>query len=193
MFNTLLSSDTSPISASVPQGSILGPLLFSIFIDDLVDTCENQLYLYADDSTLFAPIRSASDRARVEASLNRDLEQMRLWAEKWKVTFEPSKCKAMVISRKRKPTSPNLHFGNTRLGVEKELTILGVTIDSKLLWTKHISEVSKRAGQRLGALRKVASKLNVEGRSTIYKAQIRSGWAPLQLSLLNWTRSNGKL
>ena len=47
------SSDASPINASVPQGSILGPLLFSVFIDDLVDTCENQLYLYADDLYYF--------------------------------------------------------------------------------------------------------------------------------------------
>ena len=59
------SSDASPINASVPQCSILGPLLFSVFIDDLVDTCENQLYLNADDSTLFAPIRSVNERASV--------------------------------------------------------------------------------------------------------------------------------
>ena len=50
------SSDASPINASVPQGSILSPLLFSVFIDDLVYICENQLYLHADDSTLFADL-----------------------------------------------------------------------------------------------------------------------------------------
>ena len=60
------SSDASPINASVPQGSILGPLLFSVFIDDLVGhPAKNQLYLYADDSTLFAPIRSVNERASV--------------------------------------------------------------------------------------------------------------------------------
>ena len=76
------SSDASPINASVPQGSILGPLQFSVFIDDLVDTCKNQLYLYPDDSTLFAPIRSVNERASVFTSLNRDLEKMRVWAAK---------------------------------------------------------------------------------------------------------------
>ena len=85
------SPDASPINASVPQGSILGPLLFSVFIDDLVDTCENQLYLHADDSTLIAPVRSVHERASVFTSLNRDLEKMRVWAAKWKVTFEPTK------------------------------------------------------------------------------------------------------
>ena len=85
------SPDASPTNASVPQGSILGPLLFSVFIDDLVDTCENQLYLHDDDSTLIAPIRSVHERASVFTSLNRDLEKMRVWAAKWKVTFEPTK------------------------------------------------------------------------------------------------------
>ena len=138
------SSDASPINASVPQGSILGPLLFSVFIDDLVDTCENQLYLYADDSTLFAPMRSVNERASVLASLNRDLEKMRVWAANWKVTFEPTKCKALMLSRKRMPTIPDLYFGITKLAVEKELTILGVTFDSKLLWSRHISDISKK-------------------------------------------------
>ena len=139
------SSDVSPINASVPQGSILGPLLFSVFIDDLVDNCENQLYLYADDSTLFAPMRYVNERASVLASLNRDLEKMRVWAANWKVTFEPTKCKALMLSRKRMPTIPDLYFGITKLAVEKELTILGVTFDSKLLWSKHISDISKKS------------------------------------------------
>ena len=112
------SSDASPINASVRQGSILGPLLFSVFIDDLLDTCENQLYLYADDSTLFAPIRSVNERASVFTSLNRDLEKMRVWAAKWKVTFEATKCKVLMMSRKRTPAIPDLYFANTKLAVE---------------------------------------------------------------------------
>ena len=122
-----------------------------------MDTCENQLYLYADDSTLFAPIRSVNERASVVASLNRDLEKMRVWATNWKVTFEPTKCKALMLSRKRMPTIPDLYFGSTQLAVERELCILGVTFDSKLLWSRHISDISKKAGQRLGALRKIAN------------------------------------
>ena len=102
------SSDASPINASVAQGCILCPLLFSVFIDDVVDTCENQLYLYADDSTLLAAIRSVNERASVFTSLNRDLEKMRVWAAKWKVTFEPTKCKALMLSRKRTPAIPDL-------------------------------------------------------------------------------------
>ena len=63
-------SNNASINASVPQGSILGPLLFSVFIDDLVDVCDNELYLYADDSTLFAPIKTTVNSKTVAASLN---------------------------------------------------------------------------------------------------------------------------
>ena len=161
-------------NASVSQGSILGPLLFSVFIYDLVDTFEIQLYLYAGHSTLFAPIRSVNERASVFTSLNRDLEKMRVWAAKWKVTFELTKCKALMLSRKRTLAIPDLYFGNTKLAVETELSILDVAVDSKLLWTRHISNISKNAGQRLGALRKISNKLDTAGRAAVYKAQIRS-------------------
>ena len=97
----------------------MGPLLFSVFIDDLGDKCENELYLYADDSTLFCEITSRDNPEAYTVSLNRDLEKMRIWADRWKVTFEPSKCKAMTISRKRNPIKLDLLFGTTKLA-EKE-------------------------------------------------------------------------
>ena len=177
------SSSTCTINASVPQGSILGPLLFSVFIDDLVYECENDLYLYADDSTLFCEIKTTDDPVAKTASLNRDLERMKNWADCWNVTFEPSKCKAMTISRKRTPTRLDLLFGNTKLTEKEELEILGVTIDSKLTWTKHISNISSRAGQRLGALRRVANKLDTRSRATVYKAQVRS---VMEYASLSW-------
>ena len=164
----------SSINASIPQGSVLGPLLFSVFTDNLCDKCENQLYLYADDSTLFCEIKSTDDPKAIVASLSRDLKKMRIWADKWKVTFEPSECKAMTISRKMNPTRLDLLFGRTTLAEMDELEILGVTIDSKLIWTKHISNVASRAGQKLGDLRRVANKLDGGGRTSIYKAQVQS-------------------
>ena len=93
------SSTTCSVNASVPQGSILEPLLLSVFIDDLVDECENDLYLYADDYTLFCVITSTDDPVAKTASFNRDLEKVKNWADRWNVTFEQSKCKSMTISR----------------------------------------------------------------------------------------------
>ena len=109
------SSTTMSIHASGPQGSVLDPLLFSVYTDDLEDCCDNSLYIlivYADDATLFCEIKSPSQAKAVCASLNRDFENMKRWADKWRVTFEPTKCKALTISRKRKPTKMDLHFGD---------------------------------------------------------------------------------
>ena len=136
------SSSIFSINASVPQGSILGPLLFSILIDDLGNESENPLYLYADDSTLFCEIRSSDDGEAVTASLNRDRYRMTSCADKWKVTFEQSKCKAMSISRKWNPTRFDLFFGSTKPAEKNALEILGVTVDCKLTWTKHVSNVA---------------------------------------------------
>ncbi|KAI8518904.1 hypothetical protein Bbelb_021610 [Branchiostoma belcheri] len=169
------SSTTTLINASVPQGSILGPLLFSVYIDDLEDECENPLYLYADDSNLFCVIKTGDDSRAATESLGRDLQNMSNWAVKWKVTFEPAKCKAMTISRKRNPTRSDLFFGNTRLAEKDELEILGVTVDKKHTWAKHISNIGARAGQKLGAMRRVAQKLDTKGRATVYRAQSSGG------------------
>jgi len=99
---------------------------------------------------------------------------MRNWADKWKVTFEPCKCKVLTTSRKRNPTRSGPFFGDIELPEKDELEILGVTVDRRLTWTKHICNSRTRAGQKLGALRKFANKLNVEGRATVYKAQVRN-------------------
>ena len=148
-----------------------GLWLFSVYIHDLKDSCDNPLYLYADDSTLLSEIKSPSQADAVCASLNRDLENVKIWADKWKVSFEPSKCKMLLISTNWKI---DLFFGNTKLTEDDDLEFLGVTIDKKLTWNKQISIISSTAGQRLGALRRIAPKLDVSGRATVYKAQIRS-------------------
>ena len=136
------SSGTLPSSASLPQGSIQGPLPFSVFMNDLSNECENQLYLHGGDSTLFCEIKSTDDPKFITTTQNRDFERKRVWASRWKDTFEPSKCKVMTISRKRIPTRPELQFGSTPLAVMNGLEILGVTIDSKLTWTKHVSNTA---------------------------------------------------
>ena len=112
---------------------------------------------------------------------------MKSWADKWRVSFEPAKCKALTISRKRQPSRIALYFRNTRLTEVDELQILGVTVDKKLTWNKHVSNISSRAGQRLGALRRIASKLDVLGRASVYKAQIRS---VLEYASLCWMNAS---
>ena len=108
---------------------------------------------------------------------------MRIWASRWKVTFEPSKCKVMTIFRERIPTRPQFQFGSIPLAVMNELEILGFTIDSKLTWTKHVSNTTWSAGKKLGALRRVAIKLDRKGRAIVYKAKVQS---VMEYTSLSW-------
>ena len=93
----------------------------------------------------------------------------------------------MIVSRKRTPSSINLYLGDYQLAAQDELEILDVIFDSKLSWSKHVSSIASRAEQKLGALRKVANKLDIRGRATVYKAQVCS---IMEYACLCWTSAS---
>ena len=81
-------------SSGVPQGSVLGPLLFILYTSEMFDLVENRLFAYADDSTLLAVIRRLSDRPTVVVSVNRDLVRIHEWCGCWCMLLNPKKSKA---------------------------------------------------------------------------------------------------
>ena len=92
-------SDLQPIKAGVPQGNVLGPLLFLVFINNLFSQASNHLDIFANDSTLWSIVDN--DRKEVAESLNRDLDAIQSWAEKWIVKYNHTKTELLTISRKR--------------------------------------------------------------------------------------------
>ena len=108
-----VNSDWSNIFAGVPQGSILGPLLFLIFINDIVNEIGYCIRLFADDTRLFIIV---DDLVSSAERLNADLIKILQWAETWLVTYIPNKTKSLFISRKiNKPIHPYLYMNNQQV------------------------------------------------------------------------------
>lgn len=169
-------SGRKTINAGVPQGSILGPLLFIVFIDDISDNLENPSILYADDATILSFIKSREDRVSVAASLNRDLDRIADWATSWNVQFGAAKCKTATISNRRDAvgTHPSLQFFGTTLEEVEDIELLGISINRNLSWSSVINKMVSSASQRLGLLRRASPYLDTSQKAMIYKSMVRS-------------------
>ena len=100
------------ISSGVPQGSVLGPLLFLIYINDIVTDIESIIKLFADDTSIYLSIDDPERRTLI---LNSDLRKITSWALKWKVDFNPSKTELMTFSNKRMTETRLLMYKTTRI------------------------------------------------------------------------------
>ena len=138
---------------------------------------ENRLVNYADDSTLFSICNRPSDREYVAQSINRDLEQISLWCDRWMMKLNPSKTKTLIISRSRtvSPVHGDLILNGTILKVSDSLVILGVNLDSKLTFEYQIKSVVSSAARSRGIVRR-ATKILVtkEVLKTCFRAYVLS-------------------
>ena len=163
-------SDMLDVKAGVPQGSRLGPLLFIIYMNDIVNDIESDILIFADDTSLFA---TGSDPAETAAQLNRDLTKISNWADKWKVKFNAKKSKDIIFSNKTLNNSPPLIFNDSyieRVNVHKHL---GIYLSSTLSWAVQIKEVCLKANRKLSVLRSVKL-LSRQTLDLLYKITVRS-------------------
>ena len=163
------------INAGVPQGSILGPLLFLIYINDLTEGLTTNVKLFADDTSLFSVVHDTQTSAN---DLNKDLKIINNWAFQWKMNFNPDPTKQaheVIFSRKTKEIyHPPLVFNNTNVSQSSSQKHLGVILDSKLIFDEHLKMVSLKISKTLGLLRKLHNLLPRSTLITIYKALVRS-------------------
>ena len=126
-------SSWSNIETGVPQGSIFGPLLFLVYINDLPDGLTTNARLFADD-VLLSPVVDNIDLSTT--NLNNDLSKTNAWASQWKMTFNPDpnkQAQEVIFSRKTKKTShPPLNFGNNTVQQVQIQKHLGVYLNGKL-------------------------------------------------------------
>ena len=162
-----VSSETEVVSG-VPQGTVLGPLLFLVHINDLPDHVTSNVRLFADDCLLYRQIKSEKD----QEELQRDLCNLEAWASNWGMRFNAKKCYILTITNKGK--SKFYQLNNYILKSVENNPYLGVLFDNKLSWSTHIDHISKKASSSLGFVLRNLKKCPTECKKTTYAALVRS-------------------
>jgi len=150
-------SELLELLAGVPEGSILGPLLFLLFINDLENTIQSKISLYADDTIL---LNAYSDCKVAETTLNNDLIKIENWALNWLVDFNPQKTNFINISLKRQKSKLELKFKNETLTQVTEHKHLSIVFSEDMKWLKHILYVSAKASKCIGQMYRSSIHLN---------------------------------
>ena len=158
-------SDWVNITAGVPQGSILGPLLFLIYINDIVKDIQSTIRLFADDTSLYVIVDSPDNASN---TLNQDLAKISSWADRWLVLFNPKRTESIFFSRK---VSKHVH-PPTLTSVESHKH-LGITFESSGIWHKHIQLITSKALQPIDIMRKLKFHLDRKSLDIIYTSFIR--------------------
>ena len=179
-------SEWKKVLSGVPQGSVLGPLLFVIFINDLAESLHNKLRMYADDSKILGKAGSAEDRKRLQEDIDKCVE----WSHTWLMKFNIAKCKVMHVGRGKKKSSQEYTMSNEQ-GTRKTLEItrverdLGVLVSDNLKFGPQCKAAAAKAMWKFGVLKKVFSSRSRRLWTVLWKAHIRphlehaiQAWSP---------------
>ena len=174
-------SDWSGVRSGIPQGSVLGPLLFVLYVNDLPQ-CVTQsiVYLFADDLKIFHSIFTPEDQAKLQDDIHRVCD----WASNSLLQLHPEKCVTMSVGTNRTGNTYTLSGGQELQIVESEKDI-GVVIDSKLKFQKHLSEKISKANKVLGLIWRTFEHKEEKMMLQLYKSLVRpileyanQAWAP---------------
>jgi len=143
-------SSVLPVSSGVPQGSVLGPLLFIIYIDGVqgATVSNSTVVLYADDMVLYKTIQSQEDYSLIQTDIN----AVATWIENRSLMFNQEKCKLMLFSRKGTAQLPTIKLNGCSLERVSEFKYLGVHLTSDLSWSTRVTKVCSKARKCLGML-----------------------------------------
>ena len=173
----ILNGQTSswrPILAGAPQGSVLVPLLFLIYINDLPNKLKSNAKLFADGTFLFIIVKDENESANV---LNNDLSLISEWAFNWKMLFNPDPTKPaqeVLFSRKKKTLyHPTLSLNNIQVERASSQKHLGLILDEKLNFKQHIESAIVKINKGVAVIKKLRYSLPRKSLITIYKAFLR--------------------
>jgi ribonuclease P/MRP protein subunit RPP40 len=165
------SSDWLKVHSGIPQGSVLGPLLFVLYINDMPDVLENMAMMFADDSKVYAEVANLEDQQK----LQRDVDSLMAWSEKWQLRFNVDKCKVVHYGR-RNPCYPyemSKEGAAQLLAEDTEEKDLGVLFDTTLKFSKHVAMIASKANRMVGLIRRSFKFMDKPTFICLYKAMIR--------------------
>ena len=143
-----INSTSCNVTSGVPQGSVLGPVLFLMYINDIGLNIHSEIRLFADDILLYRPIRTPNDHLQ----LQEDLNTLTKWATDWKMAFNIPKCKIIQFTTHRNKSKYIYTMSKTPLEVVEEHNYLGVRLHHKLSWSPHVNHICNKANRLLGFL-----------------------------------------
>ena len=164
-------SEWEEVKAGVPQGSILGPFLFLLYINDIVHEIRSNIRLFADDTTIYIIVDFLDSAAQI---LNIDFERIAHWAAKWLVGFNAKKTEALLISRRLcRRNHRTLFFNHVPIPEVKCHKHLGIYFSDKCDWPVHLNYIQEKAWSHLHLLRSMKFTMDRKSLQTIYFSFIR--------------------
>ena len=165
-------SNWSAVTSGIPQGSVLGPALFVIFINDLPKVVQTTAQMFADDTKLFTSIANEDDREQ----LQEDLDRLVGWSKTWQLRFNAGKCKTLHLGRNNPHHSYTMestsgeHITLEETVLEKDL---GVHVDPELKFSKHVETQANKANRILGLIRRSYEHLDGDSVKKLFTALVR--------------------
>lgn len=182
------SSDFISVTSGVPQGSVLGPLLFLIFINDIVVDVFSSIRLYADDCIIYRAVSSFNDCITLQA----DLDRIANWCSTWGMDLNVNKCHFVRVTKKRNPITNMYQINDIPINMSLQVKYLGVYFSHDLSWRFHIEYMTAKANRMLGFIKRNFKNSPQEVKNTLYLTNIRpileyasEVWDPHQQYLIN--------
>ena len=171
-------SKERPVLSGVPQGSVLGPLLFILYVNEIPAVVNNKMKMFADDTKIWSRVENIQEIS----TLQEDLDRLTVWSELWQLDFNRDKCKVMKVGHQY---DTRYHMKDQELEEIEEEKDLGVWITSQLKSNQHCSKAAAKATRIIAMVRRNFQRLDKEDFKLIYTVYIRphleycvQAWSP---------------